>query len=523
MPLTDGAMQEFSLTLDKFLEHAAKWHPETEVVTATDDGTVRRVGYADLLDRAKRVSSVLASLGVTKGHRAATLAWNTQEHVEAWYGIMGMGAACHTLNPRLTGEQLAWMVDQSGAEILIASPDLAPLVAQIERKVTGNLRQVLFTGGSGGEAARALSSLVDTAAADLPWGEFDERDACGLCFTSGTTGAPKGVTYTHRANYLHTLRLLQADVLGITSRDVVMPVVPMFHANAWGLPFACPAAGAKLVLPGCHADGASLAKLIAAEGVTIVAGVPTVWLAMFDYLDEAGLELPSLRRVMVGGAPMPHALMTRIEQRGIIVQTTWGMTELSPLGTATPPGATSRDHRMSGRAAPGVDLRLADVEGVPLKEQRGAEGHLWVRGGSVVERYLGEDEPATVDGWFDTGDLARIDADGSLQITGRSKDLIKSGGEWINPAEIEAIVSASPMVAQAAVIGRADPKWGERPLLLVEMRDECEASDEELVAPLNGKVASWWIPQEIVRLKEMPLAATGKIDKLRLRDEYCRA
>ena len=523
MPLTDGAMQEFSLTLDKFLEHSAKWHPETEVVTAADDGTTCRVGYADLLENAKRVSSALAGLGVMKGDRVATLAWNTQEHVETWYGIMGMGAVCHTLNPRLTGEQLASMVSQSGAEILIASADLLPLVAEIEKGTAGRLRNVLIIDGSGEEAGKALSSFVDEPDTGVIWGEFDERDPCGLCFTSGTTGAPKGVTYTHRANYLHTLRLLQADVLGITSHDVIMPVVPMFHANAWGLPFACPAAGAKLVLPGRHADGASLAKLIAREGVTLVAGVPTVWLSMFDYLDEAGMELPSLRRVMVGGAPMPHALMERIEQRGIVVQTTWGMTELSPLGTATPPGATSRDHRMSGRPAPGVDLRLADVEGVPLKEQRGAEGHLWVRGASVVERYLGEEEPVTVDGWFETGDLARIDATGHLQITGRSKDLIKSGGEWINPAEIEAIVSASPAVAQAAVIGRADPKWGERPLLLVELRDECEASDEELVAPLNGKVASWWIPQEIVRLKVMPLAATGKIDKLRLRAEYCRA
>ena len=516
-------MQDFALTLDKFLDHAAKWHPKVQVVTAGQHGETRRVTYAELRDNAKKVSNVLARLGVGRGDRVATLAWNTQDHMEAWYGIMGMGAVCHTLNPRLTASQLAWMIGQSGARILIASADLAELASQIALEAVSDLREVYLIGPGAVESGNALSSLMEGASTEAIWGAFDETSASGLCFTSGTTGAPRGVTYTHRANYLHTLRLLQADVVGITARDVVMPVVPMFHANAWGLPFACPGTGAKLVLPGRNADGASLNQLIAAEDVTIAVGVPTVWLGLFDHLDEAGTDLPSLRRIMVGGAPMSAALMTRIEARGIEVQTTWGMTELSPLGTATPPGTSRRDPHTSGRPAVGIDLRLADADGVPLEDQRDGEGHLWVKGSAVVERYLGQGEPATVEGWFDTGDLAKIDDNGHLQITGRSKDLIKSGGEWINPAEIEAIISALPSVSQSAVIGRVDAKWGERPLLLIELRDGSSPSDHDLLAALTGKVANWWIPQEVIRLPEMPLAPTGKIDKLRLRNQYSRA
>ena len=520
--MTDGAMQDFALTLDQFLDHAARWHPRKEVVTACDDGSTQRIGYEALRERAKRVSAVLAGMGIAQGDRVATLAWNTQAHLEAWYAIMGMGAVCHTLNPRLTAEQLAWMARQSEAAVLVVSADLAPLARAIAAEAPA-LRHVLTIDGPAEIGEPLERAMANADAGDVAWGGFPETTPCGLCFTSGTTGAPKGVTYTHRANYLHTLRQLQADVTGITSRDVVLPVVPMFHANAWGLPFAAPATGAKLVLPGRHADGASLARLIAEEGVTVAVGVPTVWLGLFDHLDESGVELPSLKRIMVGGAPMPHALMTRIEDRGVEVQTTWGMTELSPLGTATPPDAMPRNPALSGRPAQGMDLLLTDHTGEPLTQQRGAEGHLWVRGASVVERYFGQDEPATRGGWFDTGDLAAIDHDGNLQITGRSKDLIKSGGEWINPAEIEALVAALPEVALAAVIGRADPKWGERPLLLVELREDTALSDEALLAPLRGRVANWWVPDEVIRLDRIPLAATGKIDKLRLRTEYSRA
>ena len=526
--MLDGAMQPYALTLNKFLDHAAKWHSNVEVVTAREDGAVDRIGYAALRARALLVSAVLAELGVSFGDRVATLAWNTQAHVEAWYAIMGMGAVCHTLNPRLTSVQIADMVRQSGARMLIVSADLAPLANEIAGKAP-SISQILVIDGiprlDADETAVSLvplESLLVNAADDVVWGQFDERTPSGLCFTSGTTGAPKGVTYTHRSGYLHTMRQLQADVMGVTSADAILTVVPMFHANAWGLPFAAPATGAKLVLPGRRSDGESLAKLIRSEHATIAVGVPTVWLGLVEHLEASGGDVPSLKRIMVGGAPLSPALMDRLERRlGVTVQTSWGMTELSPLGTSARPDAPQRKAYMSGRPAVGVDLLLTDAEGKQLPEQRNAEGRLKVRGAAVIERYFGHDERATdADGWFDTGDLARIDDRGNLIITGRAKDLIKSGGEWINPAEIEAVVGSLPQVSLVAVIGRSDPKWGERPILLVELREHQEISDQKLLEPLRGRVAPWWIPDEVVRVLSMPLASTGKIDKMRLRSEY---
>lgn len=518
--MTDGEMQAYALTLDKFLRHAAKWHPETEVVTAQADGTALRVGYAELMARSQKVSALLGRLGIREGDRVATLAWNTQAHIETWYAIMGMGAVCHTLNPRLTAAQLGDMAAQSEARLLIASADLAPLAHDIRAKAP-RLERLLLIDTSADDPA-ALEALLAGAEGEIAWGDFAETAPCGLCFTSGTTGAPKGVTYTHRASYLHTLRSLQADMMAFTTSDSVLAVVPMFHANAWGLPFAVPAVGAKLVLPGRNADGASLARLINEEGVTIAVGVPTVWLGLVEHLDAAGEEVPTLKRIVVGGAPMPPALMDRLERRlGVTVQTSWGMTELSPSGTVAPPHDPARAAHLSGRPAVGLDLLLTDGSGAPLADQRGAEGHLHVRGQAVVARYFGETDAATdADGWFPTGDLARIDNHGNLIITGRSKDLIKSGGEWINPAEIEAVVGALPEVALAAVIGRPDPKWGERPILLVETRGDAPVSDEALLEPLQGRVAPWWIPDQVFRLANMPLAPTGKIDKMRLRSEY---
>lgn len=508
----DGTLQPFALTVDKFLDHAAKWHPHAEVVSRKLDGSIKRTGYYDLRRRARRLSSALLDLGVHNGAKVATLGWNTGAHVEAWYAIMGMGAVCHTLNPRLPAEQSAAMLDRSGATILLASADLNDLASAIAAGATQQVRLLTMEDD--------LDALIDKATDEVTWGNFDEQMPCGLCFTSGTTGPPKGVTYTHRGNYLHTLRQLQADVIGLTASDTVLAVVPMFHANAWGLPFAAPAVGAKLVLPGRFNDGASLAELIVSEGVTIAAGVPTVWLGLIDHLDAAGIEVPSLKRLMTGGAPMPQALMDRFEARGIEVQTTWGMTELSPLGVAMPPQSPDRSGSIAGRPALGLDLLLTDDEGEPLPEQRGVEGHLWVKGPSVVDRYAGEPYAATRNGWFATGDLATISEDGRLSITGRSKDLIKSGGEWINPAEIEARVGALSGVKAAAVIGREDKKWGERPILLVEMASDSELTDDMLLTSLRGTIASWWIPDEVVRLPAMPLAATGKVDKLQLRQRF---
>lgn len=529
MPMNDGAMQPYSLTLDKMLDHAAKWHPDQHVATLNADGSVSRTGYAEVRTRAQAVTSALQKMGAKSGDRIATLAWNTQAHMECWYGIMGMGAVCHTLNPRLTGQQLAWMLEQSAAELLIVDEDLLPLCKTMLQSPQ-SVKQVLIINGSGTfdglNAAKvnvhALEDLLDVNSAKVVWGDFEETRPCGLCFTSGTTGSPKGVTYTHRALFLHSLRQMQADVSGVTSQDVILPVVPMFHANAWGFPFTAPAAGAKLVFLGRQTDGETLARHIASEGVTIAVGVPTVWLSMFDYLDETGLEVPTLKRIMVGGAPMNAALLKRIEARGITLQTSWGMTELSPLGTATPPSDGSSSST-AGRPAIGVDLLLTDHEGHPLAQQRNVEGHLWVKGSSVVERYFGQTTPATRNGWFPTGDMATIDDKGYVSITGRSKDLIKSGGEWINPTEIESLISTLPEVAFCAVVGREHEKWGERPVLLLQFREGQSLEDAKLLSFLEPHVPSWWLPDDIIRLETMPLASTGKIDKLRLRSDYMAA
>ncbi|GAA0655605.1 AMP-binding protein [Brevundimonas lenta] len=520
-----GEMQAYALTLDKFLDHAAKWTPRGQVVTAREDGGLDRIGYDGLRRRSRRVTAVLLDLGVEMGDQVATLAWNTQAHVETWYAIMGMGAVCHTLNPRLTEAQLASMLARSGARILIVSADLVPVARGIAAR-TPSVQHILAIDAPGDTAAAPpillLDDLIERTTEDVTWGEFPETAPCGLCFTSGTTGDPKGVSYNHRSSFLHTLRQLQADVMGISAVDSVLMVVPMFHANAWGLPFAAPAVGAKLVLPGRGLDGASLARLINAEAVTVAVGIATVWLGLIEHLDATGGETPTLKRIIVGGAPLSPALMERIETRlGVTVQMSWGMTELSPLGTCASPHDPKRSALVSGRPAIGVDLLLTDADGHPLPEQRGVEGHLRVRGSAVIERYFGETASATDDdGWFATGDLASIDADGNLAITGRAKDLIKSGGEWINPAEIEAVISEHPSVSLAAVIGRPDPKWGERPLLVVETRGTERVNNDDLLAILRGRVAPWWIPDAVIRLDRMPLASTGKIDKMRLRAEH---
>ncbi|GMU69648.1 MAG: long-chain-fatty-acid--CoA ligase [Steroidobacteraceae bacterium] len=529
MSVIHGEMQSYALTVDKLLDHGAKWHPQAEVVTAREGGRLDRIGYAGLRQRSRRTSAVLAGLGIGAGDRVATLAWNTQAHVEVWFAVMGMGAVCHTLNPRLSEAQLADMIAKSGARVLIAAADLAPLARRIAAR-TGSVGRLLSIDGPAAEgggplAAESLESLVDAAQGEVPWGDFDEHAPCGLCFTSGTTGTPKGVTYTHRGIFLHTLRALQADTMALSTHDSVLLAVPMFHANGWGVPFATPAVGARLILPGRHLDGVSLAALINTESVTVALGVATVWLALAEHLEAAGGETPTLKRIIVGGAPISPVLMERIERRlGASVQTSWGMTEMSPTGTVAPPDDPRRAAHLSGRPSIGVDLLLTDAEGVPLPEQRGVEGHLRARGASTIQRYFGETRPAVdAGGWFATGDLARIEPDGNLVITGRAKDLIKSGGEWINPAEIEEIIGELPDVSLAAVIGREHPKWGERPVLLVKMRDGSTASDAALIDALRGRVASWWLPDSVIRVDRMPLAATGKIDKMRLRAEFGHA
>jgi fatty-acyl-CoA synthase len=522
-----GIMQPYGLTVDKFLDHAAKWFHDREIVGAEAGQVTTRSDYATLRARSNRLSGALAALGMKEGDRVATLAWNTPHHLELYYAAMGIGLVCHTLNPRLTAAHLAAMIDEAEDRVLAVAADLLPLAQDLVAACRSIEQVIVFDSplfqaddsGRPGVPVWGHDALLDKHGAELAWGGFDENLPAGLCYTSGTTGSPKGVVYTHRSNYLHTLRALQADALALTARDVLLLAVPMFHANGWGLPFAAPAVGTKLVLPGRGIDGESLARLIRDEKVTVAVGVQTVWLALADHVEATGIALPSLERVVIGGSTCPDALLRRLEEKlACEVQTSWGMTELSPVGTIASPGTTD-PARGSGRPPVGLDLKLTDPDGATLPEQRGVQGHLKVKGHSVIDRYFRAESDALDDeGYFDTGDLASIDAAGHLTICGRAKDLIKSGGEWINPNEIETIVGADPAVRHVAVIGRLDAKWGERPVLIVE--SEGRADLRALLDLLRGKVADWWIPDRVVEISAMPLAASGKIDKNQLRADY---
>ena len=498
------------------------------MVSATPDGGADRIAYGELRERCLRVSGALLDQGLAPGDRLATLAWNTQDHLTLYYAAMGVGLVCHTLNPRLSVGHLADMVNEAQDKWIVVGAGLQSLARELVLACP-SLETVILLDRQApdadfqGRARRwSLEDLLRLFGRTARWGEFDEETPAGLCYTSGTIGKPRGVLYTHRSNYLHTLRALQADAIALTAEDTVLVAVPMFHANGWGFPFAAPAVGAKMVLPGRSTDPAHLYELIARERVTVAAAVPTVWLGLAEHLESTGGRLPTLRRIVVGGSHCPEALLRRIEERlDARVQTSWGMTELSPLGTIEPPNVPpGPGPRMSGRPPMGLDLKLVDADGAALPEQRMHIGRLMVKGASVAERYFNHAElPLDSEGYFDTGDLALIDEAGNLAITGRAKDLIKSGGEWINPREVEDIIGGLPDVGLAAVVGRPHPKWGERPILIVEPRRERALDRETLLSALRGKVPDWWLPDQIVFVEKMPLAATGKIDKQRLRTE----
>lgn len=525
-PMTHS-MQQYTLTVDKFLDHAAKWHGATEVVCATPCGPAKRISYAQLRDDCVQLSGALLAQHLQQGDRIATLAWNSGDHLTTCYAAMAVGLVCHTLNPRLSVAQLAAMVNEAEDRWIAAGAGLQPLLHDL-LPLCPSIKGVILLDDQPCEIAFShaqrhwpLAEFVRRFGAATRWGQFDEDAPAGLCYTSGTIGAPRGVLYTHRSNYLHTLRALQADAMAITARDAILVAVPMYHANGWGLPFAAPAVGSKMVLPGRSVDPVHLRSLILREEVTVAAGVPTVWLGLVEIFEKEGGELPSLKRIVVGGSHCPDALIARIEKTlGVRVQTSWGMTELSPLGTISPPDAPPDGPRGSGRPVLGLDLKLVDESGVTLAPQRNVAGRLMVKGASAAARYYKEEQSSLDDeGYFDTGDLASLDEAGNLTITGRSKDLIKSGGEWINPAVIERIVGSLPVVVLAAVVGCPDLKWGERPVLIVEPSKDHETDERTLLDALRGKVPDWWVPERVIVVERMPLAATGKIDKKRLRED----
>jgi fatty-acyl-CoA synthase len=530
-----GLMQDWPLTVDKILDHAQAWHGDREIISRSVEGPTDRTTYAKVHARAKRLSSALLDLGIRPGDRVATLAWNTARHLEAWYAIMGIGAVCHTLNPRLFVDQLCYIINHAQDRLILTDLTFLPALLQNRHGLPSVERIVVLTdAGHMPDEPDLLcyEDLIDQGAPDCPWGGFDENTACGLCYTSGTTGNPKGVLYSHRSNFIHTLVTMGGDVLGVTARDVVMPVVPLFHANAWGLAFSAPAAGSKLVMPGPRLDGPSVHEMLEAEKVTFAAAVPTVWQGLLQHLRETGGRLDTLERVVIGGSAPPEALVRAFQDDyGVQMNHAWGMTELSPFGTQTAPtGAvaamdpeTQLKFRLKqGRPPLGMDMKLVDEAGGRLPHDGKTVGRLKVRGPYVVRDYFHGDGGPILDpeGFFDTGDVATIDPYGYMQITDRSKDVIKSGGEWISSIEIENLAMGHPKCLLAAVIGVAHPKWDERPLLLVKPRPGETITRDEMLAFLAGKIARWWTPDEVLTVDEIPLGATGKIDKKMLRERF---
>ena len=529
-----GLMQDWPLTVDKILDHAKAWHGGREIVSRSVEGPIVRTTYAEVYERAKRVSNALLGLGILPGDRVATLAWNTARHIEAWYGIMGMGAVCHTLNPRLFAEQLVYIINHADDRIILTDLTFLPILASIRDQIPGVKHIIVLSDeanlGDSLPGALSYETLVANASPDIAWGGFDENTAAGLCYTSGTTGNPKGVLYSHRSNFLHTLVTMGADVLNISATDTVLPVVPMFHANAWGLAFSAPAVGAKLVMPGPKLDGASVHELLESEGVTFSAAVPTVWQMLLTHLRTTKGTLSTLKRVVIGGSAVPEAIVRGFrDEYGVDVTHAWGMTETSPLGTqATPNHAIAQmdaEQQLQfklkqGRAPLGIQLKLVDDDDKPLPHDGETFGRLKVAGPFVVGEYFKAEGGNILDaeGYFDTGDVATIDEHGVMQITDRAKDVIKSGGEWISSIEIENIAAGHPKAELAAVIGVAHPKWDERPLLLVKLRAGEDATKGEFLDFLDGKIAKWWMPDDVVFVDEIPLGATGKIDKKLIRE-----
>jgi fatty-acyl-CoA synthase len=531
-----GLMQDYPLLVHTVMDHAALNHGEREMVTRSVEGPIRRYTMRDLRTRSLRVAKALQREGIRLGDRVATMAWNSDRHMETWYGIMGIGAICHTVNPRLFVEQLVYIFNHAEDRILFVDTTFVPIIEAFADRLNTIEKYIVMTDAehmpeTSLPNAVAYESWLSQVDADFSWLKFDENTAAALCYTSGTTGNPKGVLYSHRSNVLHGLMVNQSDVFGLTSEDVVLPIVPMFHANAWALAYAAPATGSCLVMPGAGMDGPAIYELLESEKVTLTAAVPTIWLGLLEYLAETGKQLPHLKRMIIGGAAVPRMMFEKFEiDYDVEVVQGWGMTEMSPVGTVGKlkhanshlEGDAKFDTKVKqGRCLFLVDIKIVDDDDNDLPHDGETFGHILVRGPAISKAYFKRDEKILdEDGWFDTGDIGTIDELGYLQITDRDKDVIKSGGEWISSIEVENTAVGCDGVAEAAVIGLEHPKWGERPLLLIVKQPGVELDGDTVLAYMEGKIASWWMPDEVIFIDEIPHTATGKIQKMILRKQF---
>ena len=537
-----GSMMQLPLLISSLLVHAERHHPEQQIVSRRVEGDIHRMTYRELAARARRMANALKALGVKQSDRVATLAWNGYRHLELYYAVSGSGAVLHTLNPRLHADQVVYIADHAEDQVLFFDLTFLPLVEAIAHRVKTIKAFVAMTDRAHMPASskipglKCYEELIADASDEFAWPTFDEGLASSLCYTSGTTGNPKGVLYSHRSTMLHTFAIALPDALSCSAKESILPVVPMFHVNAWGLPYAACMMGSKLVFPGAGLDGKSLYELFESERVTLSAGVPTVWQGLLSYVESNDLKFSTMRRTVIGGSACPPAMMTTFQERyDVQVIHAWGMTEMSPVGTVAVLKGSQVDlpaaerfalQSKQGRAVYGVDMKIVDADGKELPWDGEHSGELMVRGPWIVSQYFkGEGgDPLVRDadgnGWFPTGDVATIDSSGFMQITDRSKDVIKSGGEWIGSIDLENVAMAHPAVAMAACIAARHQKWDERPLLIVVRKPNATLTKEELIAFYEGKIAKWWTPDDVVFVDAIPLGATGKMLKNRLREQY---